>query len=111
MKKAIKRRKNFHRIWITICVLLLLIFGGVYYTLKFKIKDVIEQIVLVRTDHKYALTLTKVDLSLLRKRITLKNAELKCIQPDKSATYYYAQIPELSFSIRSWMSLFFSNKT
>ncbi len=111
MKKAIKRRKVFHRIWITICVLLILLFGAVYYTLKFKIKDVIEQIVLVQTDHQYSLTLTRVDLSLLKKRIKLKNAELTCIHPDKSVTYYHAQIPQVSFSIRSWISLFFSNST
>lgn len=90
--------------------LLLVLVLSAYLLLKYRIKDIVEEVVKVQTDNAYEIKFDDFDFALLDGDIKIKNAQLDCIHPVAGEDKYFAKIPGLYFSLESWKQLIFNKQ-
>lgn len=102
--------KTFKRIFLGVMILLLLLAAGGYFIFRYKLKDLVEEIVLIESGYTYELKMSKFSFSYRNRFIRLEDARLTCLEPGKESGHYGAAIPELYLSIDSWRLLLRSKK-
>ena len=90
--------------------LLIVLVASAYLLLKYRIKDIVEDVVRVKTDNAYEIKFDDFDFALVDGDIKITNAELNCINPVAGEDKYFARIPDLYFSLESWRQLIFNRQ-
>ena len=109
MKITPRQRK-----WLKILAVLLLlrfVVGGLlYYIVVYRFKEIVQLAVASESNGLYTFDAGKVDVSLFKKNVSLKNASLICNDSSQNRSYYQVKVPGIYLSINSFTDLIFYKK-
>ncbi len=104
-----KNRKWIKRILIPLFILLIL--GSITnYIIVYRFKDILKIAVEKETNGVYGFNAADIDVSLCKKKISIRNAVLTCNDTAKVASHYALDIPDVFLSIHSWQDLILHGK-
>jgi len=109
MKLSAVQRKWSKRILIFLGFLLILLFG-LSQLIDYRFKDLIRLAIREKSDNTYAFNAKNIDVSFLKKSITINNAVFYHTDTLNANSHYDIKIPKIYFSVASFSDIIFHQK-
>lgn len=91
-------------------VVLLLVIAVFYYTIAFRLRDTIQFIVDKESNGIYSFNASRIEVSLAKRQIAIKNASFNCKDTAITTPHYDVEIPDIFLSVRSLQEMVFARK-